>query len=123
MDHDKTELEATAKRFNLGAGLLTNLLKSEPQAKENFLNTIQMSQLESSEQKVGNMLYSIATKLPITLERFREPLAQWVASGRIDNPNHLDFTIEYIKNWENKGGADIGQVENECAVGVKLTNE
>jgi glutaminyl-tRNA synthetase len=69
------------------------------------------------------MLYSIATKLPLTSEHFREPLAGWVGTGAIDNPNHLDFTIDYIRNWELKGGADIAQVQKECGVGVKLTNE
>jgi hypothetical protein len=69
------------------------LLKSEPQAKQNFLNTIKHSALETAEQKIGNMLYSIATKLPVTSEHFREPLSRWVSNGSIDNPNHLDFTI------------------------------
>lgn len=56
------------------------------------------------------MLYSIATKLPLTAERLREPLAAWVGAGAIDNPNHLDFTIEYVRTWELKGGADTAQV-------------
>lgn len=51
------------------------------------------------------MLYSIATKLPFTAEAFRKPLSEWVASGEISNSNQLDFTIEYIKSWELKGGA------------------
>jgi hypothetical protein len=39
------------------------------------------------------MLYSIATKLPITIERFRKPLSEFVGKGDISNPNQLDFTI------------------------------
>jgi hypothetical protein len=39
------------------------------------------------------MLYSIATKLPITIERFRKSLSEWVGSNDISNPNQLDYTI------------------------------
>ncbi len=39
------------------------------------------------------MLYSIATKLPVTIERFRVPLAAFVGNGDISNPNQLDYTI------------------------------
>jgi len=69
------------------------------------------------------MLYSIATKLPITIERFRQPLAEWVGSNDISNPNQLDFTIEYLKDQELKGGAVIETLKKDCGVGVKLTNE
>ena len=69
------------------------------------------------------MLYSIATKLPITIERFRNPLARFVGSGDISNPNHLDFTIQYLKNWEFKGGADEERLKKDCGIGIKLTNE
>ncbi len=69
------------------------------------------------------MLYSIATRLPVTSEHFREPLANWVGAGQIDNPNHLDFAIEYIKTWELKGGADAEQVKKDCFVGVKFSNQ
>lgn len=69
------------------------------------------------------MLYSIATKLPITIERFRQPLAQFVGSGDISNPNQLDFTIDYLKNAELKGGVGIEQLKKDCGVGVKLSNE
>jgi hypothetical protein len=44
------------------------------------------------------MLYSIATKLPITIEGYREQLSVFVGSGDISNPNQLDFTIEYLKS-------------------------
>lgn len=69
------------------------------------------------------MLYSIATKLPPTSEQFRQPLARWVGNSDISNPNQLDFTIEYIKNWELKGGAELEQLKVDCGVGVKLTEE
>ena len=49
--------------------------------------------LRGGEKKIGNMLYSIATKLPVTLERFRKQLAEWVGSSEINNPNQLDYTI------------------------------
>jgi len=68
------------------------------------------------------MLYSIATKLPLIAERFRQPLASWVAKGDISNPSQLDFTIDYIKSWELKGGADLKALEKDCGVGVKLSN-
>jgi hypothetical protein len=69
------------------------------------------------------MLYSIATKLPLTSEHLRKALSSWVGSGDISNPSQLDFTIEYIKNWEMKGGADIEQLKKDCGVSLKLTNE
>ncbi len=68
-------------------------------------------------------MYSIATKLPITIERFRQPLSTFVGSGDISNPNQLDYTIDYLKTAELKGGADIEQLKKDCGVGLKLTNE
>lgn len=94
---DKARIEALATKFNLEKGLATNLVKSEPATQKTFEEVVAYSGLEGAEKKVGNMLYSIATKLPITIERFRKPLAEWVGKGDISNPNQLDFTIEYLK--------------------------
>ena len=88
-----------------------------------FYDVIAFSGLEAAEKKTGNMLYSIATKLPITIERFRKSLAEWVGSSDISNPNQLDFTIEYLKNQELKGGANIEELKKACGVGIKLSNE
>lgn len=69
------------------------------------------------------MLYSIATKLPITIERFRKALSEWVGANEISNPNQLDYTIEYLKAAELKGGAVIEELKKACGVGVKLSYE
>ena len=53
------------------------------------------------------MLYSISTKLPITLDQHRATLAKWVGSGEISNPNQLDYVIDYLRTQESKGGADM----------------
>jgi hypothetical protein len=66
MEADKDNIETIATNFALAKGLITNLLKSEPASRQAFLDTIRFSELEKGEQKVGNMLYSIATKLPLT---------------------------------------------------------
>lgn len=66
MEGDKDNIETIANNFGLGKGLITNLLKSEAVIKKAFLDTIRFSELEKAEQKIGNMLYSIATKLPLT---------------------------------------------------------
>jgi hypothetical protein len=66
MEGDKDNIETIANNFGLGKGLITNLVKSEAVTKKAFLDTIKFSELEKAEQKVGNMLYSIATKLPLT---------------------------------------------------------
>lgn len=66
MEGDKDNIETIANNFGLGKGLITNLLKSEAITKKAFLDTIRFSELEKAEQKLGNMLYSIATKLPLT---------------------------------------------------------
>jgi hypothetical protein len=66
MEGDKDNIETIANNFGLGKGLITNLLKSEAVIKKAFLDTIRFSELEKTEQKIGNMLYSIATKLPLT---------------------------------------------------------
>jgi len=96
-----------AANFNLEKGLINNLLKSEPATRKAFFEVIEHSGLVKAEKKIGNMLYSIATKLPITIERFRKQLSVFVGSGDISNPNQLDFTIEYLKAAELRGGAEI----------------
>mgnify|MGYP000191603751 CR=1 FL=1 len=100
-----------------------NLLKSEPAAQQAFLKAIKFSGLEKGEQKVGNMLYSITTKLPSSCEGYTEPLAKWVAAGDITNQSHLDVIIDFIKPRELKGGVSLEEIKKTCQVGVKLTNE
>jgi hypothetical protein len=56
-----------AAKFNLEKGLIGNLVKSEAATKKGFFDVITYSGLEGGEKKIGNMLYSIATKLPVTL--------------------------------------------------------
>ncbi len=68
------------KKFNLEEGLIKNLEKSEP-TRKNFLIVVEKSGLAQAEKKVGNMLYSVATKLPVILEKYRERLAKEVGSG------------------------------------------
>jgi glutaminyl-tRNA synthetase len=123
MEAEKVEIEAAAQRFNLEKGLIGNLVKSEPATRRAFFDVITYSGLEKGEKKIGNMLYSIATKLPITIERYRKALSEWVGSNDISNPNQLDYTIEYLKTAELRGGADIEQLKKDCGVGVKLTAE
>jgi len=72
---ERVRIEALATKFSLEKGLMGNLVKSEPLTKKAFFDVAAFSGLEGGEKKIGNMLYSIATKLPITIERFRKPLA------------------------------------------------
>jgi glutaminyl-tRNA synthetase len=123
IEAEKARIEALALKFNLEKGLVGNLVKSEPATQKAFFDVVTFSGLKEGEKKMGNMLYSIATKLPITIERFRKPLAGWVGFNEISNPNQLDFTIEYLKAEELKGGADLEQLKKACGVGVKLTPE
>lgn len=123
LEAERAKIEALAGKFNLEKGLAGNLAKSEAATQRTFYEVVANSGLESGEKKVGNMLYSIATKLPITIERFRKPLAEWVGAGDISNPNQLDYAIEYLKAEELKGGADLEQVRKVCGVGVKITPE
>jgi len=67
------------------------------------------------------MLYSIATKLPETVSTYRQVLAKHVGSGGISNASQLDFSIEYLKNKQLKGGVDLEEFAKDCGVGVKLT--
>ena len=43
--------------------------------------------------------------------------------GDICHQAHLDFTVDYIKTKEMKGGAEIAEIVKDCGVGVKLSNE
>ena len=54
------------------------------------------------------MLYSIATKLPHTCARFRQPLAKWVGTGDIGHQAHLDLTVDYIKTKDKPTFDSIG---------------
>ena len=67
-------------------------------------------------------MYCIATKLPHTCSRFREPLSKWVGAGDIAHQAHLDFTIDFIKVQETKGGASEAEIVKECGVGKKFSN-
>ena len=46
-----------------------------------------------------------------------------MGSSDISNPNQLDYTIDYLKNEELKGGADLEKLKKACGVGLKLTLE
>ena len=80
--------------------------KSE-QTKKTFLAVVKASGLDGAEKKVGNMLYSVTTKLPVIIEKHREKLASEIGKGDISNPNQLDYIIEYLIKNEKKGGVDM----------------
>jgi len=40
------------------------------------LEVVESSGIAEAEKKVGNMLYAVATKLPVILEKFRSRLAK-----------------------------------------------
>ena len=69
------------------------------------------------------MLYSIATKMPVIIEKFRDRLAREVGTGGISNPNHLDFVLDYLTKNEKKGGVDMDKFVKECGIGMKLSEE
>lgn len=69
------------------------------------------------------MLYSVATKLPVILEKFRSKLAKEVGSGQISNASQLDYAIDYLLKGEKKGGADMESYAKDCGIGVKLNEE
>ena len=67
------------------------------------------------------MLYSISTKMPVIIDKYRERLACEVGKGDISNPNQLDYTIDYMTKNEKKGGVDFEKYNKDCGIGVKLT--
>ena len=69
------------------------------------------------------MLYTIATKPPVIIQKHREMLAKHVGSGDIYNPNQLDYAIDYLISGEKKGGIDIAQFNKNCGIGIKHSDE
>lgn len=63
---NQAEIVELAKKFNLEEGLLKNLTKSEATSKT-FREVVEFSGLTEGEKKVGNMIYSVATKLPVII--------------------------------------------------------
>ncbi len=45
-------------------------MKSE-QSKKNFIHVVEISGLAEGEKKIGTMLYSISTKMPVIIEKHR----------------------------------------------------
>lgn len=84
---------------------------------------VEHSGIAEAEKKVGNMLYSVTTKLPVILEKFRSKLAKEVGSGLISNASQLDYAIDYLLKGEKKGGADLEAYTKDCGIGVKLSEE
>ena len=91
--------------------------------KQNFIDAVRHSGLKEGEKKIGNMFYSIATKMPVTLNEHRPIVAEWVGNGAISNPNQLDYVIDYLKVNEQKGGIELEVMKKECGIGVVLTAE
>lgn len=46
-----------------------------------------------------------------------------MGNNDINNPNQLDYVIEYLKNKELKGGIIEEEFKKDCGIGIKLTNE
>lgn len=50
-------------------------------------------------------------------------MAKYVGNGSISNANQLDFSIEYLKNKQSKGGVVLEEFIKDCGVGIKLSQE
>lgn len=119
---DGANVSEVAKKLGLEEGLIKNIEKSQ-QTKKVFLDVVAKSGLTEANKKTGNMLYSVATKLPVVLEKFRDMLAKEVGTGDISNANQLDYIIDYLLKQEKKGGVDLEKYAKDCGIGVKLTAE
>ena len=85
--------------------------------------TVEYSGLADGEKKIGTMLYSVAAKLPVIIEKFRERLAREVGKGGITNPNQMDYAIDYLTKNEKKGGVDLDKFAKDCGIGIKVSEE
>ena len=66
------------------------------------------------------MLYSITTKMPVIIEKYRQRLAKQVGSGGINNPNQMDYVLEYLTKNQKKGGVNMDEFVKDCGIGKKI---
>lgn len=69
------------------------------------------------------MIYSVATKLPVIIEKHRELLSKEIGKAGITNPNQLDYAIDYLMKAQKKGGVDFDKFNKDCGIGVVLTED
>ena len=67
---DENHLVELCKKFQLEDGLIKNILKSEA-IRKTFFDVVKISGLPEGEKKIGTMLYSAATKMPVIIEKYR----------------------------------------------------
>ena len=110
------------KAFSIDEKQIADILKNKKVC-ESVEKVFNLSGVNSTDKKRGNLLYGIATKITPSIEDYRERLTKYVVADKIANQNHLDYTISYIDAAIKKEGElSVENLEKYCAIGVTMTD-
>jgi len=68
-------------------------------------------------------LYSAASRLKESSERFRPALGRYIASGQLKSNPQLDAALDYLKKLPADAVLDASGFEAACGIGVDVTRE
>lgn len=117
---EEANLEKRFLDIGIADKTVKNILKnSKVSGKLNEL--LDLGGITSADKTVGNLLYTLSTKLPIGIDHHAKVLVEFIRDGKIDTPDRLNAAFDSLKGVE--GEADQEKLSIDCGVGVTVTQK
>jgi len=116
------EVRKQFENINLEAKVIDNTL-ANAKVTEALLATIKEAGVTQADKKIGNLLYTVATKVTASLEPKRAFLAKYVAEGKIASSQQMDLAIAYLKKNVSLPEINAEDFEKSCGVGIVVTDQ
>lgn len=94
-----------------------NIIKNA-KVSQKLKELVEIGGIQTADKNVGNLLYNLSTKLPETLQHHSKLLVEYIRDAKITTADRLAAAIASLKGVEE---VDIAKFENDCGVGVVIT--
>jgi glutaminyl-tRNA synthetase len=109
--------------IGLAQATAENCLKNKA-ATQSLLRVIKAAGVTACDKKTGSLLYAVATRATVALERHQEMLGALVGKGLIAHASQLDWVLAYLKGLEDRAQEfHLEAFNKSCGIGVVLTPE
>lgn len=110
----------------LAIGLKPNTVKStlaNPKVTATLAEVLKHVNVTKCDEKKGALLYRVATAVPESIEKRRNTLAEYVATGKIASAAQFDLAITYLKGHLGDKEIDFKDFDTKIGVGVTVTEK
>lgn len=113
-------LEKLFVDISIAPNTVKNILKNA-KVSAKLSELCSLGEITTADKTVGNLLYTLSTKLPEDLGEHSKILVEYIRDGKITSPDRL--TAAFTSLREMGSNFDSAKLDTDCGVGVVVTQE